>query len=178
ASWAGPAEPAWLAGLAELPSAPPFLVSRLWLDRPVEAARPAFSGTAGFPTLDNISVLERYEDEARTWSKRTGGSVVELHAYAMAEGCDPQQEHERLVAQLRRVYPETGAAGIVDERRELHADCPLFPPGGYPRRAGVRTPDPRVVMAGDHVRVDLPVALMERAATSGVLAANALLGQW
>ncbi|MFD0776408.1 FAD-dependent oxidoreductase, partial [Streptomonospora algeriensis] len=42
----------------------------------------------------------------------------------------------------------------------------------------VRTPDPRVVMAGDHVRVDLPVALMERAATSGVLAANALLGQW
>jgi isorenieratene synthase len=35
-----------------------------------------------------------------------------------------------------------------------------------------------VVLAGDLTRVDLPVALMERAATSGFLAADALLGQW
>src|SRR5690625_4376739 len=55
----GPA--AWSAGLGALPSAPPFLVSRLWLDRPVDASRPGFLGTAGFPTLDNVSVLERYE---------------------------------------------------------------------------------------------------------------------
>lgn len=31
---------------------------------------------------------------------------------------------------------------------------------------------------GDLVRTDLPVALTERAATSGMLAANVLLGQW
>jgi isorenieratene synthase len=34
------------------------------------------------------------------------------------------------------------------------------------------------VLAGDLVRTDLPVALMERAATSGFLAANALLERW
>jgi isorenieratene synthase len=34
------------------------------------------------------------------------------------------------------------------------------------------------VLAGDWVRCDLPVALMERAATTGTLAANALLAQW
>ncbi|MGB0962562.1 MAG: isorenieratene synthase, partial [Mycobacterium sp.] len=42
-------------------------------------------------------------------------------------------------------------------------------------RPGVQTPDPRVMLAGDGIRVDLPVALMERAATTGGVAANHLL---
>jgi isorenieratene synthase len=39
------------------------------------------------------------------------------------------------------------------------------------------TPDPRVVLAGDGIRCELPVALMERAATTGWQAANALLSR-
>ncbi|MDA0567521.1 FAD-dependent oxidoreductase [Streptomonospora sp. S1-112] len=172
------ADPAWLGRLKRLPSAPPFLVSRLWLDRPVAPSRPGFLGTAGFPTLDNVSVLDRFEDEAAAWAARTGGSVVELHAYALPAGSDERAERARLLAQLHRVYPETARAGVVDERHELRADCPLFPPGGFTERATVRTPDPGIAVAGDHVRVDLPVALMERAATSGFLAANTLLAGW
>lgn len=42
-------------------------------------------------------------------------------------------------------------------------------------RPTVTTPDPGLVLAGDLVRTDLPVALMERAATAGLLAANTLL---
>jgi isorenieratene synthase len=42
----------------------------------------------------------------------------------------------------------------------------------------VRTPTSGLVLAGDLVRTDLPVSLMERAATSGFLAANALLQSW
>jgi isorenieratene synthase len=34
------------------------------------------------------------------------------------------------------------------------------------------------VLAGDGIRCGLPVALMERAATTGVQAANALLARW
>jgi isorenieratene synthase len=34
------------------------------------------------------------------------------------------------------------------------------------------------MVAGDLVRTSLPVALMERAATTGFLAANALLERW
>ncbi|KUP97129.1 FAD-dependent oxidoreductase [Thermobifida cellulosilytica] len=170
-------DPAWRSRAARRPSAPPFLVCRLWLDRPVRADRPAFLGTSGYPTLDNISVLERYEDEAAAWAARTGGSVVELHAYALPAAATAV-ERDRLVAQLHRVYPETAAARVVDERCELRADCPLFPPGDFTERLAVTTPDPFLVVAGDHVRVDLPVALMERAATSGLLAANALLRQW
>ncbi|MFW6639358.1 FAD-dependent oxidoreductase [Nocardiopsis algeriensis] len=168
----------WRNRVAALESAPPFLVSRHWLDRPVRAHRPAFLGTAGYPTLDNISVLERYEDESRAWARRTGGSVVELHAYALDEDCDPERESKRLWEQAVGVYPELAAAREVDSRHELRADCPLFPPGGHRERPGVETPDPFLVLAGDHVRTDLPVALMERAATSGMLAANALLSRW
>ncbi|MFC7328137.1 FAD-dependent oxidoreductase [Marinactinospora rubrisoli] len=168
----------WRRRAVALPGAPPFLVSRLWLDRPVRAGRPGFLGAAGYPTLDNVSVLERFEDEAARWARRTGGSVVELHAYALPASCDERAERERLVAQLRRVFPETADAAIVDERHELRADCPLFPPGGHARRLAVATADPFLVVAGDHVRVDLPVALMERAATSGLVAADRLLAHW
>ncbi|MFF3754866.1 FAD-dependent oxidoreductase [Streptomyces sp. NPDC002018] len=169
---------AWRAGIARLRSAPPFLVSRLWLDRPVAAGRPGFLGTSGYGSLDNVSVLERWEGESARWARATGGSVVELHAYALAPHADRRSEQDRLVAQLRRVYPETRDARTVDARHEWRADCPLFPVGGFAGRPSVRTPDPTVVMAGDLVRTDLPVALMERAATTGFLASNALLERW
>jgi isorenieratene synthase len=169
-------EAPWRARIARLRTAPPFLVSRLWLDRPVRDDRPGFLGTSGFGPLDNVSVLERFEGEAARWARRTGGSVVELHAYALTG--DPQQAKRRLLEELRRVYPETAAATIVDQRDELRADCPLFAPGTFGDRPTVTTPDPAVVLAGDLTRVDLPVALMERAATSGFLAADALLGSW
>jgi hypothetical protein len=40
------------------------------------------------------------------------------------------------------------------------------------------TPEAFLVLAGDLVRIDLPVALMERATTTGVAAANLLLRRW
>ncbi|MEU6313343.1 FAD-dependent oxidoreductase [Streptomyces sp. NPDC047014] len=171
-------DPAWRERVARLRPAPPFLVTRLWLDRPVAADRPGFLGTSGFGGLDNISVLERWEDEAAVWAARTGGSVVELHAYAVEPGAARPDQERQLLGQLHRVYPETRAAGVVDVRHEWRQDCPLFPLGGHTDRPTVRTGDPALVVAGDHVRTDLPVALMERAATTGFLAANALLEGW
>ena len=166
----------WRDRIARLRTAPPFLVSRLWLDRPVRPDRPGFLGTSGFGPLDNVSVLDRFEGEAARWARRTGGCVVELHAYALTS--DPEQAKRGLIEELHRVYPETTTATILDERHELRADCPLFAPGTFAGRPSVTTPDPAVVLAGDLTRVDLPVALMERAATSGLLAANALLKSW
>jgi carotenoid phi-ring synthase / carotenoid chi-ring synthase len=54
----------WRGQIGDLGSAAPFVVRRLWLDRPVNGDRPAFLGTGGLPPLDNISVLNRYEREA------------------------------------------------------------------------------------------------------------------
>jgi isorenieratene synthase len=169
---------AWRARVAGLRTAPPFLVSRLWLDRPVRADRPGFLGTSGHDLLDNVSVLNHYEHEARAWAARTDGAVVELHGYSLPEGVGLAEGRDRLLARLHEVYPETVGARIVDERHELREDCPLFPPGGYRNRPTVQTPEDFLVLAGDLVRVDLPVALMERAATTGFIAANCLLSRW
>ncbi|MCF6526535.1 FAD-dependent oxidoreductase [Streptomyces sp. JJ36] len=166
----------WRARVARLRDAPPFLVSRYWLDRPVAASRPGFLGTSGYGPLDNVSVLERWEGEAARWAARTGGSVVELHAYAVDPGADRDEVRRRTLRALHRVYPETAGARIVDSRHEWRQDCPLPAVGSHHDRPGVRTRHPRLVVAGDHVRTDLPVALMERAATTGLQAANALLG--
>lgn len=168
----------WRNRVAALRNAPPFLVSRLWLDRCVRSDRPGFLGTSGFGPLDNVSVLERWEDEAAGWARRTGGSVVELHAYAVQGEADRMVVQRNVLAELRRVYPEIAQARVVDARHEWRADCPLFAVGGHRDRPTVTTPHPTLMLAGDLVRTDLPVALMERAATTGFLAANALLHRW
>jgi isorenieratene synthase len=168
--------PDWRRRIAALSTAPPFLVRRLWLDRPVAADRPAFLAAGGLAPLDNISVLERYDREAAAWADATGGSVVELHAYAAA---GPQGEiSARLLDRLHDLYPETAAASVVGEFSEWHADCPLFAPGTFADRPTVAGPTPGLMLAGDGIRIDLPVALMERAATTGWHAANLLLSGW
>jgi carotenoid phi-ring synthase / carotenoid chi-ring synthase len=174
AASSGLADDTWRARIAALRTAPSFAVHRLWLDRPVAADRPAFLGTAGHKPLDNISVLERYEREAAQWARAHGGSVVELHSYAL----ESAPSAAAAIRQLRRLYPETAAAQVVCEQVLHRSDCPLFAPGTYPDRPQVVSPVDGLVLAGDGIRVDLPVALMERAATTGWCAANRLLRRW
>ena len=121
----------WRARIKRLRTAPPFLVQRLWLDRPVAGDRAAFLGTAGHEPVDNISVLNRYEREAADWAQRTGGSVVELHSYAV-ESALPD---DAMLDRLHELYPETRDARVVHERTLRHHDCPLFAPGTYAHRA-------------------------------------------
>jgi carotenoid phi-ring synthase / carotenoid chi-ring synthase len=155
----------WRKSVAKLGGAPPFVVQRLWLDRKVNADRAPFMGTGGRPPLDNVSVLDRYEREAKAWSDRTGGSVVELHSYAVTEPGDGLRD--RMLSRLHELYPETREARVVGEKVLCQNDCPRFAPGDFADRPGVVTPTEGVVLAGDGVRIDLPVALMERAATIG-----------
>jgi isorenieratene synthase len=163
----------WRSRIARLRTAPPFVVQRMWLDRPVAADRPAFLGTAGHEPLDNISVLDRYERQAIDWARQHGGSVVELHSYAV----ESPQPADTMVRRLHQLYPETEGAQVVYQRMLHRGDCPLFAPGTYAHRPGVSTPMPGLLLAGDGIRIDLPVALMERAATTGWCAANQILTQ-
>jgi isorenieratene synthase len=164
----------WRDRIRWLRTAPPFVVHRLWLNRPVAADRPAFLGTAGHEPLDNISVLDRYELQAVHWARQHGGSVVELHSYAV----ESAQPKDAMVGRLHELYPETAGAQIFYQQILQRHDCPLFAPGTYAQRPGVTTPLPGLLLAGDGIRIDLPVALMERAATTGWSAANQMLAQW
>lgn len=156
----------------------PFAVWRLWLDRPTAPGRAPFAAVGGLGRLDNISLYHLFQDDGRAYAARTGGSVVELHAYAL-EAMDAPGAEDRLRAELRatleQLYPELAGARVLDERWILAADCPAFEVGAYERRPTTTTADPRLVLAGDHVRLPVAAALMEGAATSGFLAANALL---
>ncbi|CAN5653684.1 FAD-dependent oxidoreductase [soil metagenome] len=174
----GAGDPAWREAVDRLAPAPPFAVWRLWLDRPTRADRAPFVGTAGLGIIDNISCVHRYQGAARRWAARTGGSVVELHAYALDPTRDDASTKAELRARLHELYPETAAAGVVDERWLVRADCPAFRPGSAADRPGVTTPEPTVALAGDLVQLPFPSALMERAAASGFLAANHLLARW
>ena len=173
----------WQGTVAATRNAPPFAVLRLWLGGPVADSRPAFLGTSGYGPLDNVSVLERFEAGAARWAAVHGGSVVELHAYA----CDPAVLSDaataevlatQLQTQLHRIYPETALTTVRAQELLIRDDCTLIGPHKWAERPGVRTPSPRLMLAGDWLRCDYPVALMERAATTGFLAANALLEGW
>ena len=63
----------------------------------------------------------------------------------------------------------------IRDRWLVRDDCPLAGTGAWTDRLTVDTPDPRIKLAGDGIRSHYPVALMERAATTGFLAANSLL---
>ncbi len=168
----------WRESVAGIRSAPSFAVWRLWLSGSVAPHRPPFLGTSGYGPLDNISVLEQFEGHATKWSAAHDGSVVELHAYALPAGTAEADLRQRMLSELHRVYPETAALDIVHDEWLVEADCVLVGLEPWRSRPGVRTPDRRVLLAGDAVRCDLPVALMERAATTGFQAADRLLTGW
>jgi len=172
----GLGDDAWRAQVSSIRTAPAFAVHRLWLDRPVARDRAPFLGTGGMPPCDNVSVLDRYEREAAEWARATGGSVVELHSYSLTE---PHHDvRDELLARLHQLYPETREANIVGEIVLYRDDCPRFAPNDFATRPQVSTPVNRLALAGDGIRIDLPVALMERAATTGWSAANLLLNRF
>ena len=106
--------------------------------------------------------------------------MVELHAYALVD----QPAEDQLKDQLSgRAAPDLSRAraGAASLRRSglINDDCPLPGTGPWaPAASPSHTPHPRIVLAGDGIRCDFPVALMERAATTGFLAANQLLSSW
>ena len=139
----------WSGRVRALPLTRPFAVWRLWLDRPAEPGRAPFAGTTGFGRLDNISVYDSFQDESGAWARARGGSVIELHAYAVDADADLDGLRAELLAGLHALYPETRAATILDQRFLWKRDCSGFPPGTHAQRIGVATPYPGAAVAGD-----------------------------
>ena len=129
----GPAAEPGASPSPRVRSAPAFAVWRLWLSGRVAEHRAPFLGTSGYGPLDNVSVLERFEDHATSWAAAQGGSVVELHAYALPDGTDEADLRQRLLAELHRLYPET--AGLRDRPRGVARPARLRP--RRPRAVGL-----------------------------------------
>ncbi|MGO1488695.1 MAG: FAD-dependent oxidoreductase [Arachnia sp.] len=174
----GLGDESWRERIAALRSAPPFVVWRRWFDTPVAPGSPDFLGTSNYGPLDNVSMIHQFEDSARRWAARRGGSVVEHHAYAVDADFDEAELRAEIQAMQDILHPELADATSLGEEWVVRNDCHLVDTSPWRNRPTVETPSPAVMLAGDGIRCDYPVALMERAATTGVQAANALLGGW
>lgn len=163
---------AWKA--AQLQLAPPFAVTRLWLDRDVDPGRPVFSAVSREQTLDSVTVYSRLEQPSRDWASRTGGSILELHSYACTTA-DIDTATARMRAELAVLWPETEHARVVHLEQRMAATAPAFPPGSAANRLSVTGEGRGIRVAGDFVATPFLTGLMERSAVSGVLAANDIL---
>ncbi|MGI5130400.1 FAD-dependent oxidoreductase [Pseudonocardia sp. CA-107938] len=161
---------------AALQVAAPFAVSRLWLDRDVAPDRAAFSAVSREATLDSVAVYSRLERPSVEWAARTGGCVLELHSYATSAP-DASTATARMRAELAALWPETAAGRVLAVHEQFGATAPAFPPGTAGARLQVTGGARGVRLAGDHVATPFLTGLMERAAATGVLAANDVLAE-
>lgn len=171
-------DPAFASSVQRLETSAPFAILRLYLDRKANDERPVFAHATGFGVLDTVSIFDRIEGESHRWALRNGGSVIQLQAVGLGERQDPCEIRDDLVATLRTLYPELGGARVLHEKMMICGDQPGFAPGSHAHRPRVATPYGNIALAGDYVKLPFPTALMERAAASGLLAANQLLDRW
>ena len=162
--------------IAGLGTADPYVVWRLWLDKPLTSAEYPFYTLAGFTYTDSVSLFSRFQEPFISWEKRHGGSVVELHAYAIApEDVRPDEViKETMLKELHYMFPETKETSILYDVYMQQQNFTRWAPGDHAKRPVSETPLDNLFLAGDWVKVDAPVFLMEAAVFTGRLAANAI----
>ena len=156
--------------------APPFAVTRLWLDRDVAPERPTFSAVSREPTLDSVTVYSRLERPSAQWAARTGGR---------SSSCTPTPAPHptldtataRMRAELAALWPETTDARSATSSSGWRPPRPPSRPAAPAAARTVAGEAPGIRVAGDYVETPFLTGLMERAAASGVLAANDVLAE-
>jgi carotenoid phi-ring synthase / carotenoid chi-ring synthase len=150
-------------------------VLRLWIDRPSGSDLPGFVITAKEELLDSVTFYHRVEETSATWAARTGGSVLELHCYAVPDSVPEPQIAETLKEELWVHFPDLRGCRILGENLQVNRNFTAFHTGMRARRPAVETEYSRLMLAGDWVALTVPAMLMEAAVTSGLEAANAIL---
>ncbi|MBL8952898.1 MAG: FAD-dependent oxidoreductase [Myxococcaceae bacterium] len=149
-----------------------YAVLRLWLDRAPREGLPVFVITERHHILDAISFVDRAETESRRWVEDRGGSVIELHCYAVPEHIPDGEVQGLLEAELYRFLPELSGATVRHRHAQLRRDFAAFHVGRAGTRPGTDTGVAGLYCAGDWVNLPFPAMLMEAAVSSGLVAAN------
>jgi len=163
----------------QLQVADPFAVGRFWFDRDFAWEHSWFTSLSGYRLTDSITLYHRIQDDYIDWAQRTGGSVVELHAYCYKEKEFPTQQAllDTFQAELFEIVPSLQDANLLHKQLVNQKNFAGFPPGSFADRPETTTVVPNLMFAGDWVKMPFPCGLMERAVSSGLLAANAILQQ-
>lgn len=161
----------------QLAIADPFAVARFWFDRDFEWKYSDFASLSGYKLTDSITLYHHIQEQFIEWAKRTGGSVVELHAYCYKESQFPTQEAllTTFEQELYEIVPELAKANCLHRELVNQKNFSGYPPNSYQERPETATEINNLFFAGDWVKMPFPCGLMERAVSSGLLAANAIL---
>ncbi|NTV05046.1 MAG: NAD(P)-binding protein [Chlorobiaceae bacterium] len=172
-------QPEFESKVASLGEADPYAVYRLWIDRPLDSVEFPFYTVSGYTYTDSISLYSHFQEPFISWAKKHGGAVVELHAYAIApKDIRPEEEIKATMLQeLHAMFPETIGAKVLQELFMLQSNFSRWAPGDHARRPGIETPFSNLFLAGDWVKVDAPVFLMEAAVFTGRMASNLIFRQ-
>jgi isorenieratene synthase len=161
----------------KLAIADPFAVARFWFDRDFEWEHSNFTSLSGYQLTDSITLYHRIQDQFIAWHEKTGGSVVELHAYCYKEQQFPNQQAllTTFEQELYEIVPSLKQATMLHRELVNQKNFSGYPPGSYGERPETSTDISNLIFAGDWVKMPFPCGLMERAISSGLLAANQIL---
>ncbi|MEZ4668155.1 MAG: NAD(P)-binding protein [Anaerolineae bacterium] len=148
---------------------------RLWFSASPRDGTPSGMFTGDF-LPDNFFWLHRLYDEFRAFHEETGGSAIEVHLYANDDVLE-QPENVllvRCVDEVQRAFPELRGRFIYGAvRRNSRVHTAFRVPTADSLH--VRTPWPNLLACGDWIGCDTPSLWLERATTTGIAAANAVL---
>jgi isorenieratene synthase len=150
-------------------------VVRLWFTAAPRSGTPGGMLTGDFEP-DNFFWLHRLYPEFVAWHEATGGSAIELHLYGSDKLLDQPDNNLLIlcVAEVQRAFPELRGAflhGTVRRNSKVHTRFRVPTDDSL----HVHTPWHNVHACGDWIGYDTPSFWMERAATTAVAAANAVL---
>jgi len=154
-----------------------YAVWRLWLPIPVREDLPVFVATQRDRVLDAVAFFDRIDPELQEWAERRGGSVVELHCYAVPDALSEQELREHFRRELAQMLDVPVTVEPEFEFLRVGADFTALHVGMHARRPTTQSGVDGLYFAGDWVRLPCPAMLMEAAQTSGRLAANAILSK-
>jgi carotenoid phi-ring synthase / carotenoid chi-ring synthase len=167
--------PLAMANLSALAPSQPNAVLRLWIDLPSGSTLPGFVITAGEKLLDSVTFYHRVEEASAAWAADSGGSVLELHCYAVPDSVHESEIADTLKEGLWAQFPELRWCRVLGEHLQVNRNFTAFHTGMRARRPPVQTEHSCLMLAGDWVALTVPAMLMEAAVTSGLEAANAIL---
>jgi isorenieratene synthase len=161
----------------KLAIADPFAVARFWFDRDFDWEHSNFTSLSGYQLTDSITLYHRIQEQFIAWHEKTGGSVVELHAYCYKEKQFPNQQAllTTFEQELYEIVPSLKEATLLHRELVNQKNFSGYPPGSYGERPETSTDISNLIFAGDWVKMPFPCGLMERAISSGLLAANQIL---
>jgi len=157
------------------------LAARVVCGRTIRDDDPPMGIFAGqFRALDTYFRLSSYQDEFSAFRARTGGEVLEVHAYLASRqlGAAPTRIAASIIAQeVERAWPELKGhiVHIAIGPNERTFDKQGTGHGRFQPR--MRTSIPNLVLCGSWIRTDDAVHDMEKAVVTGLRAANALLDE-